>query len=343
MRGLWIENGLRLRTDLPEPAAPAGEALIRVRLSGVCNTDLELTRGYQGFRGVPGHEFVGEVVAAPADSGFAGGERVVGEINAGCGRCDWCRGDHPSAYRPRHDLHALAFGKILPPGPGDSRHCPNRTVLGIHGRAGAHADYLTLPVGNLRRVPDAVADEAAVFVEPLAAAVEILDQVQPAPGTRTLVLGDGKLGLLIALVLADAGCDVLAAGRHDEKLAILRARGIATTPADRVPVDRWDLVVEATGSAAGLARAIDLVRPRGTLVLKTTVAGPVTANLAPVVVDEIRLIGSRCGRFEPAIDRLAAGRIDVTPLIAARFRLTGAVAAIDRAAQPGVLKVLIEP
>lgn len=342
MKALRIDGSLSLRHDLPEPEPAAGEAIVRVRLSGICNTDLEQARGYLGFRGVPGHEFVGEVVAAPDGSGLATGQRVVGEINAGCGTCAWCRGDHPGAFRPGVDPHQIH--PASPPAAGDTRHCPNRTVLGILGRDGAHAEYLRLPGRNLIPVPEAISDEMAVFVEPAAAACEILDQVPDlGPEARAIVLGNGKLGLLIGQVLAGTGCSVVVAGRNPATLAIAGHLGLKTALVDDLPEDRWDVVVEATGSAEGLGRALGLVRPRGTLVLKTTVADLVSLHLAPLVINEIRLIGSRCGRFAPAIDRLLDGTVRVEPLISDRFPLDEGPAAMRRAGERGALKVLLRP
>ena len=299
---------------VPVPEVDAETALVRVRLAGVCNTDLELTRGYMGFRGVLGHEFVGVVADGPA---AWRGRRVVGEINFGCGRCDACAR-------------------------GLARHCPTRRVMGILNADGAFAEYVAVPLANLHAVPDGVADEAAVFAEPLAAAFEIVEQVRIAPGQRCVVLGDGKLGLLAAQVLAQAGARVLAVGKHPAKLAILARRGIETVRLDAWDRARADVVVEATGSAAGLALAVAATRPRGILVLKSTVAAPAAFNPAPLVIDEITVVGSRCGPFEPALNALAAGTVDVTGLIAARHSLCDGVAALRHAAQPGLLKVLIE-
>lgn len=313
MRALhWDGSALRL-ADFPVPAADADTAVVRVHTAGVCNTDLELIKGYMGFRGVLGHELVGSVAEGPA---AWIGRRVVGEINFACGRCATCVGGLP-------------------------RHCPTRRVMGILGADGAFADYVAVPVSNLHAVPEQLPDESAVFVEPLAAAFEILAQVPVEPGMASVVLGDGKLGLLVAQVLAQAGARVLAVGKHDDKLAILRARGIET-----VRLEDWDharaaLVVEATGTAAGFAMAVGATRPRGTLVLKSTIAGNAPLNLAPLVIDEITVVGSRCGRFEPAITALAEGRVDVRSLIAARYALRDGVEALRHAAQPGVLKVLI--
>jgi len=307
----WDGIRLTLARDLPEPVPAAGEALVRVHLAGICRTDLEITRGYLGFRGTPGHEWVGHVVAA-ADPGLVGA-RVVGEINFACGVCPTCRA-------------------------GLGRHCPTRRVLGIVGADGAFADLVLLPARNLHRVPDSVPDRAAVFIEPLAAACEVLEQVPVAPGLRTVVLGDGKLGLLVAQVLAGAGADVTLAGHHAGKLERARRLGIATGPA----VAGADLLVDATGSPGGLAAALALVRPRGTIVLKTTVAGEHRLDLAPAVINEVTVVGSRCGPFAPALAALAGGRTSVAPLVDAVYPLDDAVGAFARAAEPGVLKVLIE-
>jgi threonine dehydrogenase-like Zn-dependent dehydrogenase len=305
-------DGARLAVaDVPEPLLEDGYALVRVRLAGVCATDLQITRGYLGFRGTLGHEFTG-VVEAAADPQLVG-LRVCGEINFACGVCPTC---------------AAGLG----------RHCPTRRVMGIVGADGAFAERVAVPVDNLHRVPDTVPDQAAVFVEPLAAAFEILDQVRDVAGCRAVVLGDGKLGLLIAQVLNAAGARVVLAGRHDAKIARARALGIASGP----PGTGADVVVDATGSPGGLASALALVRPRGTIVLKTTVATEHHLDLAPAVVNEITLVGSRCGRFPPALDALARGRVSVAPLVDAVYPLAEGVAALERASRPGTLKVLIE-
>jgi len=313
MRALLFDGTAARVADLPRPAADAATAVVRVHLAGICNTDLELIKGYMGFRGVLGHEFVGTVADGPA---AWSGRRVVGEINFACGQCATC-------------LRGLG------------RHCPTRRVMGILNADGAFAEYVAVPLANLHAVPDEVADATAVFTEPLAAAFEILEQVRVEPGMECTVLGDGKLGLLVAQVLARAGARVLAVGKHDEKLALLRRRGIETARLERWNRARADLVVEATGSAAGLALAIAATRPRGTLVMKSTVAEPVALDLAPLVIDEISVVGSRCGRFEPALQALADGSVEVGSLIGAR-RPLGAEA-LREAAQPGALKVLIEP
>lgn len=318
------EHGLVVRNDYPLPTAQGREALIRVRLAGVCATDIELLRGYKGgFRGVLGHEFVGEVIRAPADPSWEG-RRVVGEINVGCGRCNFCRR-------------------------GLGKHCRQRTSLGIIGRDGVFADYTLLPVENLHVVPDHVPDEAAVFAEPLAAAYELLEQVNIGPGQRVTVLGDGRLGLLCAFVLAQTDCDLTVVGRNPEKLALLTGTGAQTVLSspdtlDRLVDDPADIVVDATGARAGFFTALRLVRPLGALMLKSTFADRVNDfDLSRLVVDEITIIGSRCGPFAPALAALARGAIDPRPLIHAEYSLEHAAAAIARAGEKGVLKVLIRP
>ena len=289
------------------------EVRVRVTHSGICNTDLELARGYMGFRGTIGHEFVGVVDdLGSGPTTLTLGQRVVGEINAGCGTCALCA-------------------------TGDSRHCATRTVLGIVARDGAHADYLTLPARNLVPVPDGVGDLAAVFVEPLAAACGVLERCQIAPGDRVAVIGDGKLGLLIAMALQASGHTPLLVGKHAAKLAIAAARGIATTT--ETPPRGFDIVVEASGSAAGFTRAVDLLRPQGALVLKTTVAGTTAIDASRLVVDEIRVIGSRCGRFAPALELL--GKLDLEPLVSDIVKLDRAETALLQAATPGTLKVIL--
>jgi threonine dehydrogenase-like Zn-dependent dehydrogenase len=314
MRALAWDGARCTVTERPDPAPSPDEALVRVSLAGVCRTDLELVRGYLGFRGVLGHEFTGRVVEGPPEWR---GERVVGEINFACGRCGACRR-------------------------GLRRHCPTRRVMGIDGADGAFAEWLRVPVANLHRVPDAVPDEHAVFVEPLAAAFEVLEQVAVPEGARAVVLGDGKLGLLVAQVLHAAGTRVLALGRHPEKLAILAARGIETALERDHPGAPAPLVVEATGSLAGFRRAVALTEPRGTLVLKSTVAAREPLDLAPLVIHEITLLGSRCGPFPPALAALETQRVEVGALVAARLPLERGVDALERAARPGALKVLID-
>ncbi|HAJ35063.1 MAG TPA: alcohol dehydrogenase [Chloroflexi bacterium] len=325
MRAVSVQNGaLTLRTDYPMPAPRGTEALLRVRLAGVCATDIELLRGYKGgFRGVLGHEFVGEVIAAPSDPSWEG-RRVVGEINVGCGQCSLCRR-------------------------GLGKHCRQRTSLGIIGRDGVFAEYTLLPVENLHVVPDHVPDEVAVFAEPLAAAYELLEQAAIGPGQRVMVLGDGRLGLLCAFVLAQTGCDLTVVGRNPEKLALLAATGahtVLTSPTvlDALAADPADIVVDATGAREGFFTALRLVRPLGTLMLKSTFADRLQEfDLSHLVVDEITIIGSRCGPFAPALSALASGAIDPRPLIHAEYDLEHATDAIARASEKGVLKVLIRP
>ncbi len=318
MRALVINNGLHLEKNYPMPTPPKGEALVRVLQAGLCNTDLELVKGYMNFTGVLGHEFVGVVEQAAGREELIG-QRVVGEINAACGRCETCRANRPT-------------------------HCPHRTTLGIDRRDGAFADYTLLPCENLHSVPDSVTDDQATFVEPLAAACEILEQVKIHPTDRVAVIGDGKLGLLCAQVVALTGCNLIAVGRHAEKLQVLQRRGIATTTnLNTVESGALDIVVEATGTPGGFEAARRIVRPRGTIVLKSTYQGEaVPVNLTAIVVDEITLIGSRCGPFEPAIRLLANKQIDVESLIQARFPLDEGVAAFKHAAQKGTLKVIVE-
>ncbi len=314
MRALYLDGAtVRFRPDYPAPRPRANESLIRVRYAGICRTDLELARGYMGFRGVPGHEFVGEVVESKQKE--LSGKRVVGEINVGCGRCRWCRG-------------------------GLERHCPRRTVLGIFGRDGAFADFLVLPTRNLHPVPESVPDESAVFVEPLAAAFEIFDNTNLAPTDRALVLGDGRLGALVALVLKSRGIEALVAGRHESKLSRLAGIGLKVEREDKLKPG-YDVVIECTGNPNALERALALVRPRGKVVLKTTTKSPHKLNLAPLVVNEIALFGSRCGRFGPALKALAQGAIDPRPLITATFALSDGRAALKAAACPEHLKVLL--
>jgi threonine dehydrogenase-like Zn-dependent dehydrogenase len=288
-----------------------------VHVAGICNTDLELLRGYQAFGGVPGHEFVGTVVQAPGAERWEG-RRVVGDINAACGTCATCRAGRPT-------------------------HCPHRTTLGIQGRDGALAEYLVLPVANLYPVPEGLPDAVAVFAEPLAAACEILEQVHVRPTDRVVVLGDGKLGLLCAQVVALTGCDLLAVGHHREKLALLERRGIVTALEQEADVGDADVVIEATGHPDGYAAARRLVRARGTVVLKSTYHGAIDADLTGVVVDEVRLVGSRCGPFAPALRLLARGWVAVVPLVEARYPLAEGRAALEHAARPGALKVLVTP
>lgn len=315
MLAVHLEKGHVELRDQPRPHRPEGYALIRLLCGGICNTDLELQRGYYGFAGTPGHEFVGEVIEADSPAWL--GRRVVGEINLGCAACEWCRR-------------------------GLGRHCPRRTVLGIAGHPGAFSEYLTLPQRNLHLLPDALPTERAVFVEPLAAACEILDQVPLPCSAEIAVLGDGKLGLLIALVLNAYGHRVHQFGRHRGKLAIARRAGVTTeVPSGKLPEMAYDWVVDATGSPEGLRQAVRIARPRGTVILKSTIHGLVGVDTAPVIVNEITLVGSRCGRFEPALDLLSRNLIPVEEMISERLPLSAAPRAFERAARKSVLKVLL--
>jgi threonine dehydrogenase-like Zn-dependent dehydrogenase len=339
MKALRYENQELSVKDIARPEAD-GEAVVRVTLSGICNTDLEITRGYAGFQGTIGHEFVGVIESLPniaAEAQPSGraqlheepsltvglltpGERVVCEINAGCGICALCRA-------------------------GDPRHCEKRTVLGIVGRDGAHAEFLRAPVANLLPVPDEISDEHAVFTEPLSAACGILERAHIAGDTSVAVIGDGKLGLLCAQVLATTGAPVTLVGKHQTKLQIAARCGIETITsehANRRP-RQFDVVVEASGSATGFELALDLLRSRGTLVLKSTFQGTTDLHAARIVVDEISVVGSRCGRFGPALELLKAKAVDVESLISEEHQLSDGVRAIGRASEPGVLKVLLRP
>jgi threonine dehydrogenase-like Zn-dependent dehydrogenase len=317
MRGLWLEEKrLAFRDDLPAPLLVDGEAVVRVRLAGICGTDLELRRGYYPFTGVPGHEFVGIVEEAPSAPEWIG-RRVVGEINAACGACATC----------------LA---------GRRTHCPARTVLGIRGRAGAFAERLALPLLNLHEVPAAVPDEEAVFTEPLAAALQIQAQVPLRVDQRVLVLGAGRLGTLVARTLARTGAQVRVAARLAARRDQLRAAGVDAVAPEEVLAGSADVVVDCTGHPEGFARARAAVRARGTIVLKSTYAGEAPVNLSSVVVDEITVVGSRCGAFAPALELLAAHVLPVRDLVQARYPLARGPDAFAEAARPGALKVLLE-
>lgn len=312
----FVGNQLKL-AEIAKPETER-EALIRVTKSGICNTDLEIVRGYAGFSGTIGHEFVGVVESSPNAPEWIG-KRVVGEINAGCGACEKCAA-------------------------GDARHCPNRTVLGIHGRDGAHAEFLSLPTENLLEVPDGVTDSQAVFAEPLAAAFGITEQVAISDATRVAVIGDGKLGILCAFALSLKSKSLALVGKHREKLALAERRGIETILLNEaVPrLNRtFDVVVEASGSESGFATALDLLKPRGKMVLKSTFQGKANLEMWRVVVDEITVLGSRCGRFAPALRLLESGLVTVEDLISEEFPLRQGVAAMNRAAEKGVMKVLL--
>ncbi len=315
MRALVFDGqNVRLDENYPRPQPGRGEALVKVTLAGVCRTDLEILRGYMGFRGVLGHEFVGRVVEGPDAWKNA---RVVGEINCICGTCDLCRR-------------------------GLSNHCPNRTVVGIEGHDGVFADYVALPVRNLHRVPDGVSDEHAALIEPLAAAMQIPRQVPIRSGDSVVVLGDGRLGQLAARVLALHARPLLI-GRHRAKLDAAAKAGISTgEESEFTPTGETDLVVDATGAAEGFSLAMRTVRPRGTLVLKSTFAAESGMNPTPLVVNEVTVIGSRCGPFPDAVEALAGGAVDVSALISARYPLGKGVEALQAAGAPDALKVLLD-
>lgn len=311
MKALYFDGQLSLR-DLPDPKPGPGEALIRVRLAGICGTDRQILKGYSGFHGIPGHEFVGEVIECDDKRWI--GRRVVGEINITCGRCDWCRR-------------------------GLGRHCVSRTVMGIIGRPGAFAEFVTLPVANLHEVPIEVPDEEAVFVEPLAAAAEILEQMPLARGTRAAVLGAGRLGLLVAQVLRHAGADVTVIGRSEWKLKLARSWGLNT--AGLHAPRSFSVVVEATSSPQGLEEALRLVEPRGTVVMKSTFHELAHFDTANLVVNEITLLGSRCGNFATAIDLLRRDAIHVEEMISRVFALAEGLEAFGYLESASCLKVLL--
>ena len=318
MEALWLEDKtLAFRKNVPEPVVEPGSVLVRVRLAGICGTDLELVKGYYPYRGIPGHEFVGEVVEAAGRPTWIG-QRVVGEVNISCGTCMACH-------------------------TGLGAHCEERAVLGLANHDGAFAAYLTLPLKNLHLVPKCIPDEAAVFTEPLAAALQIQQQVQIRPTDRVLIVGSGRLGQLIAQTLVLTGCDLQVVARHETQRALLAHRNVATITPEAVPSRKMDVVVEASGSPRGFALALQAVRPRGKMVLKSTYRKSVDVNLASLVVNEIMLVGSRCGPFGSALRLLAGGAVNPVPLIVARYPLSKGLAAFEHAAQPGALKVLLEP
>ena len=323
MTGLvFEENTLSVRTDLDCPTPKAGEALIKIRQGGICNTDLELVKGYMGFQGILGHEFVGDVVEASGAEQWVG-KRVCADINAACeqantmNHCDTC---------------------------GHPHHCPNRTVIGIDRHHGAFTDYLVAPIRNLYEVPDGVSDDAAVFCEPLAAAFEIPEQVTIERNQEIIVLGDGKLGLLIAMALRQVCEHVTLAGRHPDKLALVDSLDIETVLSAQLdrPLSA-DVVVEATGTAGGLQQAMELAKPRGTIVLKSTVADGTALNLAPIVINELTLLGSRCGPFDKALAALEQAKLPVEALIQGRYSLSQGLEAMEHAQKKGTLKILLTP
>ncbi|HSB67569.1 MAG TPA: alcohol dehydrogenase catalytic domain-containing protein [Anaerolineales bacterium] len=315
MRGLWLQDQkLEYRTDMPTPLPGNGEALIHVSLAGVCSTDLELLRGYYPFSGIPGHEFVGEVVSSPAEPSWTG-KRVVGEINIACGLCTMCLTGLP-------------------------RHCEQRKTLGIHDWNGVFAEYLVLPLVNLHEVPAQIPDESAVFTEPIAAACEILEQVELNNKERVLIIGAGRLGQLVAQVLQATGCSIEVVARHPRQTQLLADRKIRTIAEQDLPNNKYDLVVEATGTSDGFLSARRFVRPLGTIILKSTYKGITPVNFSSIVVDEVNLLGSRCGPFKPALHLLESGQVDPKPLIDAVYPLEQGLIAFEHAGRPGALKIL---
>lgn len=322
MQALWLENQhLTYLTDLPIPTPEPGEALIRLRLAGICSTDLEMLIGYYEYTGIPGHEFVGEIVQLPSEAGDSQlrvGQRVVGEINIVCGHCRTCLAGRPT-------------------------HCENRRTLGLNGHHGTFGEYLTLPIKNLHAIPDSVTDEAAVFTEPLAAALEIQEQLSIQPDTKILLIGAGRLGQLIAQALALTGCELQVVVRHQHQATLLAARNITTLNTDEIKTAGYDLVIDATGSPDGIQQARRAVRPRGTILLKSTFKGSSQIDFSSLVVDEITIVGSRCGPFEPAVRLLASKMIDPLPLLDHCFSLDEGVQAFQRASMPGIMKIGLYP
>lgn len=319
MKAVVFDEVLKLVDNYDIPEMKNGEALVKVQLAGICNTDFEITKGYMGYKGILGHEFIGivEDVNSGEDKSWIG-KRVAGEINNGCGECDWCRR-------------------------GLERHCPNRETLGIWKKDGCMAEYVTIPVKNLVEIPDSVPSEQAVFIEPLAAAVEILEQLHIKPFEKTAVLGDGKLGLTTALALNAAGIDVVLIGKHQNKLDIAKKQNVKTMLLDDVDVQMYyDVVVEATGSITGFETSISLVKPRGTLVLKSTIAASKEFNFAPIVINEITVLGSRCGQFRPALRFLEQKKIDFSPLISGIYPVEKSLEAFERNKDKDSLKVIIK-
>jgi len=314
MKAVVFDKQLNI-TDVPQPEITSDEALLKVRLAGICNTDLEITKGYMGFSGILGHEFVAEVIDGDDD---LIGKRVVGEINVACGNCDYCDRDIPS-------------------------HCRNRTTVGIDRHNGAFAEYLGLATRNLHIVPDTVTDEQAVFTEPLAAACEILEQVDITSADRVILIGAGKLGMLCAQVIKHTGADLSVIVRHDKQATMLGKWNIHAVRRDELADNHATVVVDCTGNEDGFADALDLVQPRGSIVLKSTYAGLPKADLTRIAVDEITLVGSRCGPFSTALAYLDEGIIDVELMIEETFALESAIDAMSYADQRGMLKVLLKP
>lgn len=320
MKAVVFDNGLKLDNNYAKPIPQKGEALIRVSMAGICNTDYEITKGYMGYVGVLGHEFVGVVEDVNSEDKSLIGKRVVAEISYGCHKpdCEWCN-------------------------QGLVRHCPDRHTIGIWRKDGCFAEYITLPTEILFEVPENVSNEQVVFVEPLAAACEILEQLHIQPIQKVIVQGDGKLGLTTALALNAFNYDVTLVGKHQNKLDIAQAQGVKTMLLDNLEVKpEWDIVVEATGSISGFENAMALTKPRGVLVLKSTVAGSKEINLAPVVINEITVLGSRCGQFKPALRLLENKKIDFKPLISGIYNVDDAIKAFEKNKEKDTLKVLLK-
>lgn len=318
MKAVIFDETLKYVEDYEKPTPKQGEALIKVTYGGVCNTDKEITKGYMGYKGILGHEFTGVVEEINDEDQTLLGKRVVGEINLGCKNCEWCAKDL-------------------------ERHCPNRSTLGILAKDGCFAEYVTLPLSNLIEIPENVPDEQAVFVEPLAAGLEILEQMHIQLCQKVMVLGDGKLGLLTALALNACGLDVLIVGKHQNKLDIAKNQGVKTqllSEFEQAP--KFDVVVEATGSITGFETSVNCVKPRGTLVLKSTIAASKELNLAPIVINEITILGSRCGRFEPAMRLIASGKIDFSQMISKIYPIEQAIKAFDANNAKDTIKILLK-
>jgi threonine dehydrogenase-like Zn-dependent dehydrogenase len=315
MKAVLLKNNNIYVSEIEKPEAAAGEALIKVRMAAICNTDIELTHGYMSFQGIPGHEFIGIVEQASDESKI--GKRVVGEINCVCNKCKWCKS-------------------------GMKKHCMNRTVLGIYKRNGAMAEYMTLPEENLHLVDDSISDEWAIFTEPLAAAFDILEQVHIDPANRVLLLGDGKLAQLIAQVICQLSVRITVVGKHEEKLSLLRNPGLETYLLDDFEIMQYPVVIDATGSKDGFNMALQCTEPGGTMILKSTVADQISIDISPVVINEIKIVGSRCGPFQPALRALRDKKVTVDNLISKIYPLSQAKEAFEYAKQKGVLKVLLD-
>ena len=317
MKALVFDGKLKLSFNEPIPVPSEGEALIRILMAGICNTDIEITKGYMGFNGIPGHEFVGTVEEISSKDKSLLGKRVVGDINCGCGKeeCEFCK-------------------------KGLGRHCPNRTTLGISGRNGCFAEYITLPIANLLEVPESIPDKIAVLTEPLAAGFEILEQLHISPDQEVLIVGDGKLGLLINHALSTTGAKITHTGKHTNKLKLVESNHCQTFLLEELPLKQFDIVIEATGSISGFQFSVQHTKPRGKLVLKSTLADNQKIDLSPVVVNEITIIGSRCGLFQPALNYLATG-VDLSPLITAVYPIDKGLEAFETANTKESLKVMI--